>query len=180
MATIQVGSVRNFQDGMRTSVPMKRISWNFHSGDLRSGHFHDLPIISLWGNMKMLPVLHKPTETTQFFQEHSQSPHLWWSRCNWWSWVTGRSSEVTWGHNPFFANNSWQDEDRDAQMVPNDLAYQSGLEAMHIDLLGSWTDLTWPEVRFWNWSFKVKRYVFWSVSTSWTRLCHFRFCISII
>ena len=37
----------------------------------------------------------------------------------------------------FFANNTWQDENRDAQMVPNDLSRQSGSEAMHIDPLGS-------------------------------------------
>ena len=132
--------------------------------------------------MKMLPVSHKPTETTQFFQDHSHSPHLWWSGCNWWSGVTGRSYEVTWGHNPFFANNSWQDEDRDAQMVPNDFARQSGSEDMHIDLLGPWPDLdlTWPEVKFWNGHFMVKRYIFRTVSTSGTRLCHFHFRISII
>ena len=40
------------------------------------GQFRDLPIISIWGNMKMLPVSHKPTETTQFFQDHGHSPHL--------------------------------------------------------------------------------------------------------
>ena len=32
--------------------------------------------ISLWGNMKMLHVKYKPTETTQFFQEHDHSSHL--------------------------------------------------------------------------------------------------------
>ena len=42
---------------------------NFYPDELSSGQFHDLPIISLWGNIKMLPVLHKPTETTQLFQD---------------------------------------------------------------------------------------------------------------
>ena len=60
-----------------------------------------LHIISLLGNNKMLPVSHKLTQTTQFFQDHDHSPHLWWSGCNWWLGLTGRSSEVTWGHNPF-------------------------------------------------------------------------------
>ena len=36
-----------------------------------------------------------------------------------------------------FANNSRQDVDRDAQMVPNDLARQAASEDMHIDLLRS-------------------------------------------
>ena len=67
---------------------------NFHPGDLRSIQLRDLPIISLWGNMKMLPVSQQPAETTQFFQDHGQSPNLWWSRCNWWLGVTERSPEV--------------------------------------------------------------------------------------
>ena len=32
----------------------------FYPGNLMSGQFRDLAIISLWGNMKMLPVSHKP------------------------------------------------------------------------------------------------------------------------
>ena len=67
--------------------------------------------------------------------------------------VTVRSSEVTWGNNPFFANNLRQDGDKNTQMVPNDLARQGDSEDMHIDLLGSWPDLdmTWTKVRFRNW-----------------------------
>ena len=34
----------------------KIYSWIFDIGDLRSGHFRDLPIISQWANIK-LPVL---------------------------------------------------------------------------------------------------------------------------
>ena len=73
--------------------------------------------------------------------------------------ATGRSYEVTWGHNPFFASDLRQDGDRDAQMLPDDLARQSASEDMHIDLFGSWRglDLLWPEVKFWNWSFSVKK-----------------------
>ena len=35
--------------------------------------------------------------------------------------------------------------------------------------------MTWPspEVKFWNWPFKVKRYIFWTFSTSATRWCLF-------
>ena len=50
--------------------------------------------------------------------------------------------KVIWGHNSFFANNSWQYRDREAQMVPNDSAGKFGSEDMHIDLFGSWPDLT--------------------------------------
>ena len=52
-----------------SSVPIICMSQNFDPGDLRSGQFRDRPTISLWGIMKMLPVSHKPTETTQFFQD---------------------------------------------------------------------------------------------------------------
>ena len=45
-------------------------------GDLRSGQFRHLPIISIWGNMKLLPVSHKPTKTTLFFQDQGHSPNL--------------------------------------------------------------------------------------------------------
>ena len=42
--------------------------------------------------------------------------------------------------------------------------------------------MTWPspEVKFWNWPFKVKRYIFWTFSTSATRWCLFYFRISVI
>ena len=49
--------------------------------------------------------------------------------------------EVTRGQNPVFANNSRQEGDREAQMVPNDLARQAASEDMHIDLLRSRPDL---------------------------------------
>ena len=65
--------------------------------------------------------------------------HLWWSGCNWRHLML---PEVKWGHNPFFANKSRQDGDRDAQMVPNDLARQAASKDMHVDLLGSWPDLS--------------------------------------
>ena len=62
---------------------------------------------------------------------------------------------------------------------------QAALEDMHIDLLRSWTDwpvldLTWPEVKFWNWSFKAKKYMFRTGSTRQTRWCHFYFRVSHI
>ena len=42
------GKLWNFRNMMRLSVPTKRISRIFDIGDLRSGHFCDLPIISQW------------------------------------------------------------------------------------------------------------------------------------
>ena len=54
----------------------KMYSQNLHPGDPSSGQFRDLSFISLWGNMKILSVSHKLTETIQFFQDHDHSPHL--------------------------------------------------------------------------------------------------------
>ena len=45
--------------------------------------------------------------------------------------------KVILGHNPFFTNNSRQDADRNALIVPNDLVHQAAWDDMHMDLLGS-------------------------------------------
>ena len=68
IGTVHVGSIRNLQDCVRSSVPIKWMSTNFNSGEPRSGHSRDLSIISLWGNMKMLPVSHKLTKPPNSFR----------------------------------------------------------------------------------------------------------------
>ena len=50
------GAVIHESESESESVPTKCISWIFDIGDLRSGHFRDLPIISQWAKIK-LPVL---------------------------------------------------------------------------------------------------------------------------
>ena len=55
-ATVFEGKLWNFRNMIRSSVPTKCISRIFDIGDLRSGHFRDLPIISQWAKIK-LPVL---------------------------------------------------------------------------------------------------------------------------
>ena len=55
-ATVFEGNLWTFRNMMRSSVPTKCISQIFDIGDLRSGHFRDLPIISQWAKNK-LPVL---------------------------------------------------------------------------------------------------------------------------
>ena len=55
-ATVFERKLWNFRNMIRLSVPTKCISWIFDIGDLRSGHFRDLPIISQWAKIK-LPVL---------------------------------------------------------------------------------------------------------------------------
>ena len=55
-ATVFEGKLWNFRNMIRSSVPTKCLSWIFDIGDLRSGHFRDLPIVSQWAKIK-LPVL---------------------------------------------------------------------------------------------------------------------------
>ena len=180
MAAVNVGSVWNFQDRLVViSVPIKCVPRTCYSGDLSSRQFRDLPM----GKYEMLPVSHKLIKTTHFFQDHGPSPHLCRSGCNWRSGVTGRSPKVKRRHNRFFfSNKSRQDGDKDAQMVPSYLARRAASEVVHIDLLGSWSDLdlTWPEVKFSNWPFKVKKYMFRTGLTRRTRWCHFYFRFSHI
>ena len=52
------------------------MSQNLYLGGLKSGEFHGLSIISLWGKIKMLPILHKLTENSLFYQDHGDSPYL--------------------------------------------------------------------------------------------------------
>ena len=54
-ATVFEGKLWNFRNMIRSSIPTKCISRIFYIGDLRSGHFRDLPIISQWAKIK-LPV----------------------------------------------------------------------------------------------------------------------------
>ena len=54
------GKLWNFQNMMSSSVPTKRISRIFDIGDLRSGHFCDLPIISQWEKKSTPLYLHWP------------------------------------------------------------------------------------------------------------------------
>ena len=53
-ATVFEGKLWNFRNMIRSSVPTKCISWIFDIGDLRSGHFRDLPIISQRAKNKLL------------------------------------------------------------------------------------------------------------------------------
>ena len=65
--------------------------------------------------------------------------------------------------------------------MPNDLARRASSDDVHVDLLGSWSDLdqTWPEVKFSNWPFKVKKYMFQTGSTRQTRCVIFIF-VSVV
>ena len=65
---------------------------DFVIGDLRSGQFRDLPIISQWGKTQVPQIL---IISVQIIQKHAQLGYCWWSRSNFAN-VTPR--KVIWGH----------------------------------------------------------------------------------
>ena len=87
---------------MRSSVPTKRISWIFDIGDLRSGHFCDLPIKV--NGQKINSVIFTLAQAflsgtishRTFVDTSSKKMHYL---------PLQRSFEVTRGHQPSFANN---------------------------------------------------------------------------
>ena len=95
----------------------------------------------------------------QSFEDHDHSPQLCWSGCNWWG-VTGKSYEVTRGHNPIFANSSRWDGDRVARMVPKDCSSSRFARYAYWLTWGitwPWPGLTWGQT--WNLPFKAKIHV---------------------
>ena len=136
--------------------------------------------------MKMLPVLHKPTETSQFFQDHDHSPHLYvpgaiddgWSRED-----HLRPHEVTIRFLPI-TRDRMEIETRkwfQTTWLVKPLRKIRILTYLGHDLTFTWPcPDPWPEVRFWNWAFKVKKYMFRTGSTRRTRWCHFHCHIYLI
>ena len=54
--------------GSLSLISTYKMSHNLYSGDLRSGQFRVLSIISLWGNMKMLPFGINPPKPPNSFR----------------------------------------------------------------------------------------------------------------
>ena len=83
-------------------MPTKRISWIFNIGDLRSGHFCDLPIISQWAKNQLryiyfgASVFEWNLSYRTVVDNSSKKLH---------NLPLQRSFEVTRGHQPSFANN---------------------------------------------------------------------------
>ena len=129
--------------------------------------------------MKMHPVSHKPTETTKSFRiMATRSPHLWWSGCNWRSVDTGRSSKVKWVTIRFLHTSRDRMEKRRANGAKQHGSLRGFVGCAYWPtrvMIWYWPDLdlTWPEVKFWTWPFKVKKYMFRIGTTRWTRWCHF-------
>ena len=72
-----------------------------------------------------------------------------------------RSSEVTRGHQPSFANNFWSKWDRDVGLVSVRSSWPGESSDMQYDPFRSSRELglTWPEVKLWPWPFKVILYM---------------------
>ena len=118
--------------------------------------------------MKMLTVSHKPTKTTQFFQDRGHSPHLCRSRCNWRSWARGdhlRSDEVT---ICFSSINRGRIEIETRKWCQTTWFVKPLRKICILTYLGH--DLT----------FQGQKYMFRTGSARRTRWCHFHFCVSLI
>ena len=143
---------------MRSSVPTKLISRIFYIGDLRSGHFCDLPIISQWA--KINSVIFTLAQTyligiisyRTVVDNASENCHCL---------PLERSFEVTRGHQPSFANNVWSKRGRDVGLVSVRLSRPGESNDMQYDSFRSSRDLglTWPEVKLWTWPCKVVVYM---------------------
>ena len=169
MATMFQGKLWNFRNMIRSSVPTKRISWIFDIGDLRSGHFCDLPIISQHGQ-KINSVIFTLAQAflsgiisyRTVVDNSSKKLHYL---------PLQRSFEVTRGHQPSFANNFWSKRDRDVGLVSVRSAWPGESTDMQYDPFRSSRDLglTWPEVKLWPWPFKVILYMVRRALTRQTR-----------
>ena len=108
--------------------------------------------------MKMLPVLHKPIEVTQFFQDHGHSPHMCRPGCNWRSGVRVRSPEVKWGHNPFLpiSRDRMEIETRKgAKRLRSSSRFGGWTYWPTWVVIWPWPDLTWGQI--FNWTFQGKK-----------------------
>ena len=169
------GKLWNFRNMMRSSVPTKRISLIFDIGDLRSGHFCDLPIryISQWAKINSVifslaqAYLSGIISYRTFVDNSSKNLHYL---------PLERSSEVTRGHQPSFANNVWSKRDGDVGLVLVRSSWPGESTDMQYDPFRSSRDLglTWPEVKLWPWPFKVILYMVRRALTRQTRWCQIR------
>ena len=103
--------------------------------DLGSGQVPDLSIISQWGKYW------NPSQRiskAQFFQNHVILGHSWWPKVKCWSVTPLKSSEVTRGHQQFFADNLRLRRARDMKVISMCLSRQYASTDMQ---LGSRRDL---------------------------------------
>ena len=154
---------------MRSSVPTKRISWIFDIGDLSSGHFCDLPIISLWAkknNSVIFTLAQAFLSGTISYRTvvDTSSKKLHYLPLQ-------RSFEVTRGHQPSFANNFWSKRDRNVGLVSVRSSWPGKSSDMQYDPFRSSRDLglTRPEVKLWPWPLKVILYMVRRALTRQTR-----------
>ena len=131
--------------------------------DLGSGQVPDFSIISQWGKYW------NPSQRiskAQFFQNDVLLGHSWWPKVKCWSVTPLKSSEVTRGHQQFFADNLRLRRARDIKVVSMCLSRQYASTDMQ---LGSRRDL---DLRS-NFGLDLSRscYMFRCVLTRQTRWC---------
>ena len=143
---------------MKSSVPTKRISRIFYVGDLRSGHFCDLPIISQCAK-KSTPLYLLWRKL--IWVESYRIGLLGTIRVKICIAYTSKWFEVTRVHQPSFANNYWSKRGRGVGLVSVRSSRPSESTDMQYDPFRSSRDLglTWPEVKLWPWPFKVILYM---------------------
>ena len=142
----------------RSSVATKPISRIFYIGDLRSGHFCDLPIISQWAKTNSViftlaqAYLNRIASYRTVVDNSVKNLHCL---------PLERSFEITRGHQVSFADNLWSKRVRDVGLVSVRLTRPGVSTDMQYDPFRSPRDLclTWPEVKLWTWPFKVILYV---------------------
>ena len=162
------GKLWTFRNMRRSSVPTKRIFRIFYIGDLRSGHFCDLPIISQWAKNQLryiyfgASLLSGSISYRTVVDNSSKNLHCL---------PLERSFEVTRGHQPSFANNFWSNRGKDMGFVSVRSSRPGESTDMQYDPFRSSRDLvlTWPEVKLWPWSFKVILYMVRRALTRQTR-----------
>ena len=154
---------------IRSSMPTKIIYRIFHIGDLRSGHFCDIPIPQVNGQ-KINSVIFTLAQAylsriisyTTVVDNSSKKLHFL---------PLERSFEVTRGHQPSFANSFWSKQGRDVGLVSVRLSRPGESTDMQYNPFRSPRDLglTWPEVKLWPWFFKVIVYMVRRALTRQTR-----------
>ena len=133
--------------------------------DLGSGQVLDLSIISQWGKYW------NPSQRiskAQFFQNHVILGHSWWPKVKCWSVTPLKSSEVTRGHQQFFADNLRLRRARDIKVVSMCLPRQYASTDMQ---LGSRRDLDLRSNFELDPSRSYYTYMFRSVLTRQARWC---------
>ena len=148
-----------FRDLVYYKVPSTWVSRILYVGDLRSGQFRDLPIISQWGKTQVPQILLRSVQIVQNncpFRLLLMTPMqicIW--LCNPWKVIWGHIL-TSWGQYTFLLITfalieleTWDNRQC--------FSHRDASNAMQHGLLRSPSGLSWPwlEFKFWSWPFVV-------------------------